>query len=352
VLRLRELSAAGLKLNNCVFAMFSNIFSVGENAMCARRERSFTLVELLVVIAIIGILIALLLPAVQAARESARRSECSNNMKQLGVALHNYHDVFRVLPAGTIKNGSSNYTNVLKPWSVAILPFIEQEALDSLWNNNVAGSSSANRQVHQTHLDVYACPSALIEAGVFHRPYHDGNIGETYAPGSYAGVSGRSDGHINDCPDRCGNWDWGLEYRQLLANGYTGWRGMLHIVEGQVHCERLSTVLDGTSNTVMIGERHLPQDEPRYGVFWACPIGAYTLGGVMPNPWILKTIYVNDCEREWPRYHCTRGFGAYHPGGFNWTLGDASVRFISETVDLDVLMSLASIAGAEVEQTP
>ena len=328
-----------------------------------RRGRGFTLVELLVVIAIIGILIALLLPAVQAAREAARRSECSNKMKQLGLALHNYHDVYQVLPAGTLLMGPNNYTQGLRPWPVALLPYLEQESLHALWDSNVAGVypglNNGNRTVHQTNLDVFTCPTSGIKRNQFYQPFHDGNVGETYAPGSYVGVSGKGYGEENDCPDRCGTWDWYPNYQRLVNNGHLGWRGILHIVVAggvashlRLDCETFADIRDGTSNTLMLGERHLPTDEPRYAALWACPVGAYTLGALLPNSWMLRTIYVNQCNAAYPSYKCTRGFGAYHPGGFNWAMGDASVRFIGETVNMDILMDMASVAGKESAQLP
>lgn len=335
--------------------------------MSRRRDstqaRAFTLVELLVVIAIIGVLVALLLPAIQAAREAARRTECSNKLKQQALALHGYHDVYKVFPAGTLLMGPNNYTQGLRPWPVAILPYLEQESLYSLWDSSVAGvypgANNGNRTVRQTHLDVFTCPSSGINSTQLYRPFHDGNLNETYAPSSYVGVSGKAYGHMSDCPDRCGTWDWYPDYQNLVNNQYTAWRGILHIVVAdgipanlRLSCESFATIRDGASNTLMLGERHLPDDEPRYAAFWACPIGAYTMGALLPNSWMLRTVYVNQCNAGYPGYKCTRGFGGYHPGGLNWALGDASVRFISDTVNMELLMDLASVAGGEMAQLP
>ena len=123
----------------------------------------FTLVELLVVITIIGILIALLLPAVQSAREAARRMQCQNNLKQLALAVHGYHDVHGVLPASKIQYGANSGYDRLMAWTVAILPFVEQQALYDLWDSNVSqnapGLNNGNRIVRSTHLPLHTCPT-------------------------------------------------------------------------------------------------------------------------------------------------------------------------------------------------
>lgn len=315
----------------------------------------FTLVELLVVITIIGILIALLLPAVQAAREAARTMQCSNNLKQIALAIHGYHDAHHKFPAGTLLRSASVYDS-LRPWSVAILPFLEQQSLHDLWDSNVTGDSpganNGNQTVRTTHLAAYTCPSDVGEPTAIYNPLYSFSTSQ-YAPGSYVGVAGKTFGHYLDCGDRCGNWDWPPEYTQLVTNGHLGWRGVLHpVVPGSLQSEDFSAIADGTSNTLMVGEHSLPQDEPRQGTFWACSIGAYTLGTVMPNSWILRTHDFKACDTAWPSFHCTRGFGAYHTNGMNWGIADGSVRFINNNVNVELLMDLASVAGSEVSQLP
>ncbi len=131
----------------------------GISASESRKLRGFTLVELLVVIAIIGILIALLLPAVQAAREAARRSQCSNNLKQIGLALHNYHDTMNVFPPGSI-NGNNELG-----WTVFILPYIEQSALYDQVNFNQAARGNIDSTEARTRIETYLCPSATQITG-------------------------------------------------------------------------------------------------------------------------------------------------------------------------------------------
>src|SRR5262245_55782747 len=122
------------------------------------RRRGFTLVELLVVIAIIGVLVALLLPAVQQAREAARRMTCVNNLKQIGVALHNHHDVKLTFPPGGMNTGH-NGTPCYTTWTVEILPFIEQQALYNQYDQTQLNTAPVNRLVGQQRMVPYECPS-------------------------------------------------------------------------------------------------------------------------------------------------------------------------------------------------
>ncbi|MCA9162317.1 MAG: DUF1559 domain-containing protein, partial [Planctomycetales bacterium] len=132
-----------------------------------KRQHAFTLVELLVVIAIIGVLVAMLLPAVQAAREAARRSSCSNNMKQLGLALHNYHDTYKALPAGAwmfnaAGAGSTSCTTGngrRAPWTVSILPFIEQNNIYDKVDFTKSWDNGVHSALRTTHIEAFKCPS-------------------------------------------------------------------------------------------------------------------------------------------------------------------------------------------------
>jgi prepilin-type N-terminal cleavage/methylation domain-containing protein/prepilin-type processing-associated H-X9-DG protein len=325
--------------------------------MKPRLKNGFTLVELLVVIAIIGILIALLLPAVQAAREAARRAQCSNNLKQIALALHNYHSARKAFPGGAVITSASFYGDNKKPWAVSILPYIEGSTLSQLWDDSVSaiapGVNNGNDIVRKTSVPTYVCPSSQITPDLRLKPFHDGGAAITYAPGAYVGVSGKTLGTRSDCPDGCGNWDWGVaDYTPFVEQGHLNWRGILHITHGPLRPVKLSQISDGSSKTLMVGERHLPS-EPRYAALWACPLGAYVLGSIMPNPWILQVTDTADCEREYPVFHCTRGFGSRHPGGFlNFAYGDGSVRSINPVINMTVLMGLASIADGETDAAP
>jgi prepilin-type N-terminal cleavage/methylation domain-containing protein len=327
-------------------------FDIADRRSKLRTGRpGFTLVELLVVITIIGILIALLLPAVQAAREAARRAQCTNNLKQLALAVHGYHDSYQVFPASKIQYGADPYKDLLMPWTVAILPYAEQKALYDLWDSSVSasalGKNNGNQKVRQSCLKLFTCPSDQVRPGLLVASF---SSSEPMAPGSYRGVSGRSYGWYKDCPDKCGTFDWSEEYKPLADNARIGWRGPLHIVHRQVYHDSIANVRDGTSNTLLIGEFHLPETRRDWGNFWAW---SGVTGVVMNNSWNLRApMDFTQCEKEWPNYKCNRSWGAYHPGALNWALADGSVRFIGSTVDLELLMGLASIAGNETNQVP
>src|ERR1700722_831199 len=128
-----------------------------KHSVASANGRGFTLIELLVVIAIIGILIALLLPAIQAARESARRSQCSNNLKQIGIGMHNYHDTHRVLPFGC--GAPDAVTPQTGTWAALLLPFIEQQTVYALFNFKLAMNDPGNAAAVASLVDTYVCPS-------------------------------------------------------------------------------------------------------------------------------------------------------------------------------------------------
>lgn len=340
---------------------------------CGERRRygrsGFTLVELLVVIAIIGVLVALLLPAVQAARESARRMQCLNNLKQMSLAVHSYHDVHTVIPPGHIipRNMSgANGHETIAPWQVTILPFIEQKALWDIYDPKVFsdqdGAGGANKIVRQTSIAVYRCPTDL-KAGEMGDPgdYALGSQrwkGIIFARSSYVGVAGKSYGQVPDCPDRCGNWDFVYSEALQLVNGVgSSWRGVFAVVDDQaagstLKSIRMSEITDGTSNTLIIGEAHKPKDRPDRAPFWALGGNTYTIREIYINAWTLRYLEYNTCEAAWPVNHCQRGYGTWHPGGLNFSFGDGSGRFISRNVDMELLGSMASMAGGERVDLP
>lgn len=307
--------------------------------MNCRRLKGFTLVELLVVIAIIGVLIALLLPAVQAAREAARRMQCSNHLKQLGLALHNYHDTFGSFPPGGYKAGNQ------LSWHARILSFIEQSAIDDqiLWT---ATGYPVNKSLTLDIVpDTFQCPSNVSDKrrGVWGSGQVSGQ--NTYTQ-HYNGVAGP----IGTNPQT------GQSYPVLIGNAYhsacTGGserRGMA--TGGTLYVDskvRFGDITDGTSNTLVIGERFEGETSWIAGtsnsIGWPCDAAAfknleYSVNFCGPN---------ESCGS----YGNSRPFSSNHPGGAQFALGDGSVSFLPETTDFDVLLAMASRGGNEPISTP
>lgn len=325
--------------------------------MRARSVRSaFTLVELLVVVAIIALLISLLLPAVQAAREAVRRAQCLNNLKQMGLALHNYHDTWQCFPGGTTNypppfpqsnlsggvgaGGDSTGLN----WGVAILPYVEQGELYSRYNANVAFNNVLNQPVIKTPLAIYLCPSDIT--GVKVPPELPASGPQVkMAHGSYKAVGGAYD------PKNIGNFNWascGWE------QGYNPkYRGVLHNAGGDCSLatyESFATINDGASNTLLVGEASYFNPTGR-GVFWACGYDHYSIGAV--------NNYTAQFSHDFSKApcnageYCKLGFNSYHPGGLNFVLCDGTSRFVSINIDLvSIYPALATIAGGEVVTLP
>lgn len=281
------------------------------------RHKGFTLVELLVVIAIIGILIALLLPAVQAAREAARRSQCTNNMKQIGLALHNYHDTYRCFPAGFIYRGGSGHRNY--GWNVAILPYIEQQAFyDQLDAGNVplqvryASTAAADREMMQHQISSLLCPSD-DGPGTCDTISFGGSTDPRVALSNYVASCGYGDRPVRN--DECGGMFYGNSWKDFAS------------------CK------DGTSNTIAVGERCYGQPgHPSHHHHAATWVGVgrndsygadATLRTLCRNGFILNFDYAANGGPE----NMGKGCASYHPGGANFVLCDGSVHFISETID-------------------
>ncbi len=288
-----------------------------------RHIRGFTLVELLVVIAIIGILIALLLPAVQAAREAARRSQCSNNLKQVGLALHNYADTYQTFPSGWIWPGSGNQE--CWAWSTLILPYLEQQAMHDQLGVTMANlyqrvlspewQSVVGRL--ETPISSFMCPSDTEfhrEGQIHHARRFDG--GQGWATHHYRpGVS-----------NYMGNM--GFRQRSRAQNNAAG-----GVFTGNSTVS-FKDITDGTSNTFAVGERDTKHCRSGSWVGIRNAAGTGSRGVYTAVGWARPIINAPNPPFSWGSDQgCGEGFGSLHPGGCQFTLCDGSVKFISETID-------------------
>jgi prepilin-type N-terminal cleavage/methylation domain-containing protein len=341
-----------------------------------RRRPGFTLVELLVVIAIIGVLVALLLPAVQQAREAARRSSCMNNLRQLGVALHNHHDVKNVLPPGCTYYGACCSPPTYTTWSIEILPFMEQQALYSQYRQDEQNTSPNNNLVGQQRVKTHECPSDQIKGKLEIPASGKGfDLNQNWMHGSYRAVSGKLNLTIS-----WGAWD-GFEpdkwpgnfmdhtYKSFLHAIGTSYNGVpvpSVTVAGQSVAslggpERFATATDGLSNTLMVGE-YTSRSTSRRGTFWAYGYASYNQSSVGAESRLYGKPYGNsatDTMGCWGTpslfnndQTCKRAFNSEHPSAANWVLGDGSVRSISYNVDINLLQNMGTMAGGEVAVVP
>jgi prepilin-type N-terminal cleavage/methylation domain-containing protein/prepilin-type processing-associated H-X9-DG protein len=321
--------------------------------MHERHRKAFTLVELLVVIAIIGILVALLLPAVQAAREAARRMSCGNNLKQIALSIHNYHDVNKSFPQGGITLGACCGTPSYSTWAIAILPFIEQQNLYDQYRQHLFNEDPLNAFVRTQILPVYICPSD-VNTRVTDRPASGPGANLQYAPGSYRAVSGKSRQHPN-WPDNSEIWhDGGYAYRHRGALHHVGTKPSIYGYNflGDVSTERFATVLDGTSNTLMFGEYHTTTQNRRR-TFWAYTYTSYNQSTVcgpcgsrtlVPSYDLCRVLPGGGLSPDNP---CKRAWGSLHPNAIQFAMCDGSVRPIHTNVSMTLLANMASIHGQE-----
>ncbi len=311
-----------------------------------RRMRGFTLVELLVVIAIIGVLIALLLPAVQQAREAARRMQCSNQLKQLGLAMHNYHDTYQVFPPGSVNLSTTSAANQnLTNWAIAILPYIEQAALYEQYDHSVHNSHASNEDVLKTILPAMLCPSD-VGSEVLVTPSQ--LVGTDIAPGSYKGNIGRRFRGAN------GYFDY-PPYAGTYTAAERASIGPLHVsgVNG-LTCERFATITDGSTNTLLIGEYHT-KTRPDCKTFWASSQNFHNLAAAQPESYTRipdwEACYAATGNSQ--HWKCYRAFASLHAGGtVNFAMCDGSVTNIPQTIDNVVFEALSTISRNEVASLP
>lgn len=297
-----------------------------------KQRRAFTLIELLVVIAIIAILIALLMPAVQRVRESAARTQCQNNLKQIGVAFHNYHAQFNRFPAGFASKSSSVDGPSLGPgwgWGTHLLPYLEQQTLYQQINTAKDIADPVNAAARTTKLNVFLCPSDMPAANTFTAADDAGAPICDVAFGNYVGMAGVNE--VSGFPD--------------TSNGKPG----VLLRNSRV---RVRDILDGSSNTLMAGER-CSTKSPQ--TTW---VGAVTNASVPP----LNPAY----EEEGPGILCLTNSGSaadgrtpnnplehvedsssMHSAGVNFLFGDGSVRSILYGIDPTIWVAITTRNGGE-----
>lgn len=307
-----------------------------ERCSCVRR--GFTLVELLVVIAIIGILIALLLPAVQAAREAARRSQCANNLKQIGVAMHNYHDIYKTLPVGA-------YSCCWGTWKVAILPYIEQLNLRQLYVDynkygfpvdNARYSHPINRHAVTTRISTYQCPSDTPNPNIFIAHITSDNYAVNYGNTGLGQQSNLNGVRFGGAPFK----DSGSHTSDAIAYAFRD-------------------IPDGLSNTLMVAEVQQGVGRDLRGFSWwgdASGFEAY----LPPNSFLPDVIYTPFYCSNHPEYNLPcigtptatqpsmYAARSRHPAGVQVVSCDGAGHFVSDSISLIVWQMASTAHGAEM----
>ncbi len=294
-----------------------------------RRHSAFTVVELLVVIAVIGLLVALILPAIQQAREASRRTQCKNNLKQIGLAFHNFHDLNEALPP-------MDLADTYATWAVLVLPQLDQASLYHRWNLHKRyyvqpADGGAN-------LSVLQCPSRLPGT----QPQDRGDS-RVFLPTVFTGPKGWSDyaivwGTLKDLHDgpivrtidsatqQCAALPSSNAHRE-----YHGWSFPVRM--SHLH-------IDGSTNTILVGEKHRPPKALDTSVFNGDLQSGYARVAGTASPLI--------SDPNYDGADATNGFGSAHPGICHFALGDGSARSILSSIDSQVLERLATLADGQV----
>lgn len=294
-----------------------------------QRRKAFTLIELLVVIAIIAILIALLLPAVQQAREAARRSTCKNNLKQIGLALHNYHDAHGAFPAGRYSSAGQIYLG--HSTQTMLLPYIDQAPLYNSMDVSIGFNAAPNfGAASATVLPAFLCPSNPVTEGV-----------------NWTGGTNPSHSDPNNDSAR-------THYVGISDSG-TGRRGSLSLVvengNGIIYHNsrtKIRDIIDGTSNTLAFCEIVSTGS----GQYSCCAWHAYgdgigTVNGINA-PWRSNPGGTPPLTHDMWNGNAFSGPASYHEGGCHFAMADGAVRFLSENMSQIVLTGLTTRAGGEV----
>ena len=332
----------------------------GDNMKHRLCKSGFTLVELLVVITIIGILIALLLPAVQAAREAARRMQCQNNLKQIGIALHNHHAARGEFPSGTYV-GPTNLLNVT--WLSAILPFVEATGTDAVfdpkaqWPNYYKVKAlGGNAEAWRSDIPIYSCPSDTHAR----ESYYDqvSNRGPGFTRSNYVACYS-ADGGALEPNGPAPTAAYGSCQNQAANNPSvnSGKRALFN-----VNTQRsIRDIKDGSSHTIIASETITPDDvkdptSPDPRACWWFDDGVWYTHNYAPNSPLKDVMmnWYNGLSEKNPVSLTAACWGAqffgarsHHPGGISVLMGDGSVHFINDTIDMNVWQAAASINGID-----
>lgn len=295
------------------------------------HRSAFTLIELLVVIAIIAILIALLVPAVQKVREAAARTQCLNNLKQIALALHGYHDTYKVLPAGGLTVGATTEAGL--PFQVLILPYIDQGNIAVLFDPAKGYRQSPNIDLAIFRVPVYTCPSSNSPKSINAADKSGSSpLGGTYNLPDFAwtvhyyGNPGPKNGTIY------------LGENFSAADGGAATQGML-FKDSKV---KLTQVTDGTSNTIMVGETSFNANLPGYRMWIRGCNNSPTCASIHNVTFPLNSNPFTGSAR-----FMDISFGSEHAGSTNFAMGDGTVRSISNSVDFNNYQRLATRDGNE-----
>lgn len=324
--------------------------------MCKSRVKSgFTLIELLVVIATIAVLIALLLPAVQQAREAARRTQCKNNLKQLGLAMHNYHDAHGILPSGAYHPSDATKLALGHSWAEMILPFIDQAPLyDAIDFNSPSRGGTNPATLNGKLIPGMACPSdpdSGLQNNAREPNYLPGGSGTFSMAASYAPSGGPL--NTNECPiasngNNCKGANGGSG--TIIAGVPFGKPGP-GMFNGGPKAYRIRDCIDGTSNTFLMGEML-----PIYNSFGHYFLTALTVGSTNPPPNYLTSTLKATCPKAFtgrsnpasPCLYASMGFQSMHAGGVHMLLADGTVRFIGENISYTTWTFLGDRADGQI----
>lgn len=324
------------------------------------RNNGFTLVELLVVIAIIGVLVALLLPAVQAARESARRTQCVNNLKQIGLGLQNHHSTHNELPYGSPYGGSpyGGSPGFVGPtWVVAVLPFMEHGTIYDQFDLTIRISAAANVDAYSATIESFICPSdEQADNPILNERGNSPGINPEQVQGLWypASIGPTNPDGCDFCPDRSAgpdNWccqgcSWGTTAGSAYSwcDNVTPANNSVGMFSRYPQPYSFRQATDGISKTVLAGETL-----PAHNVF----NGLFNIN----FPVASHSIPINTMESDegvprnlnWSR---VSGYKSLHPGGANFVMGDASVHFFPESIDHELYANLGTRAGGEPAEVP